>query len=122
MVRRMERGQRALRCQLARTGCVGDFIVIRGRNENGETIPVRITADTELAPDNKRHRWKKGGEAKSFPPQRGQLWWSKHDWGFAELIDTRGKNDVESPLGEWTRVECICDGNRIQVSVNGVGW
>jgi hypothetical protein len=35
------------------------------------------------------------------------------------VIDTRGKNDVESPLGEWTRVECICRGDRITVLVNG---
>jgi len=25
---------------------------------------------------------------------------------------------VESPLGEWTRVECICSGSRIQIKVN----
>jgi hypothetical protein len=48
----------------------------------------------------KRHRWQEGGEARTFPPTRGQLWWSKHDWDFAERLDTRGKDDVESPLGE----------------------
>ena len=26
---------------------------------------------------------------------------------------------MESPLGEWTRVECTCDGNTITVTVNG---
>jgi hypothetical protein len=107
-----------IECQLAQ-GCVGDFIVIRGKDEKGETIPVRLTAETELAPDGRRRRWKPGGEAKTFPPTRGQLWWSQHDWDFQELLDTRGKDDVESPLGEWTRVECICAGNRITVLVNG---
>lgn len=34
------------------------------------------------------------------------------------MLDTRGKDDVESPLGEWTRVECVCAGNTITVSVN----
>jgi hypothetical protein len=42
-----------------------------------------------------------------------------HDLDFKELLDTRGKNDVESPLGEWTRVEVRCEGNRLAVSVNG---
>lgn len=107
-----------IECQLAQ-GCAGDFIVIRGKDDEGNIIPVRLTADTELAPDRKRHRWKKGGEAKLFPVTRGQLWWSKHDWDFAELLDTRGKNDVESPLGEWNRVECVCDGPRITIIVNG---
>ena len=31
----------------------------------------------------------------------------------------RGRWDVESPLGEWTRVECIARGERITVIVNG---
>jgi hypothetical protein len=25
----------------------------------------------------------------------------------------------ESPVGDWTRVECVCDGGRITVRVNG---
>jgi hypothetical protein len=107
-----------LECQLAQ-GCVGDLIVIRGKDAKGEVIPVQITAETELSPDGKRHRWKKGGEVKTFPPTRGQLWWSRHDWDFQELLDTRGKNDVESPVGEWTKVECVCLGRGITVLVNG---
>jgi hypothetical protein len=102
-------------CQLAQ-GCVGDLIVIRGRDERGETVPVRLTADVTLGPD-KRPRWTPGGQRRTFTG--GQLWWSKHDPEFKELLDTRGKNDVESPLGEWTRVECFCEGNRLRVLVNG---
>jgi hypothetical protein len=108
----------AIECQLAQ-GCAGDLIVIRGKDANGAVVPVQVTAETEQSPDRKRHRWKKGGEAKTFPPTRGQLWWSKHDWEFQELLDTRGKDDVESPPGEWTTVECVCDGRRITVRVNG---
>ena len=40
-------------------------------------------------------RWKAGGEVRDFTG--GQLWWTLHDAGFKELIDTRGKDDVESP-------------------------
>lgn len=109
----------SIECQLAQ-GCCGDFIVIRGKDASGEVIPVRLTAETELAPDGRRHRWKPGGEAKTFPPTRGQLWWSKHDWDFKEQLDTRGKDDVERPTGEWNRVECVCEGDRITVHVNGV--
>ncbi|HEV3146162.1 MAG TPA: DUF1080 domain-containing protein, partial [Gemmataceae bacterium] len=104
-----------IECQLAQ-GCVGDLIVIRGKDEKGEVIPVSLTAETVLGPD-KRPRWKKGGEARSFT--KGQLWWSLHDPDFQELLDTRGKQDVESPLGEWTRMEVIADGKRLRVIVNG---
>jgi hypothetical protein len=105
----------SIECQLAQ-GCVGDLIVIRGKDKNQKTIPVQIKSDVVLGPD-KRPRWKQGGEPRVFTS--GQLWWSLHDPTFKELRDTRGKNDVESPLGEWTRVECLCPGNRITVRVNG---
>src|SRR5690606_18799028 len=97
-------------------GCVGDLIVIRGNDDKGEAIPAKLTADVVVGKDGKP-RWQKGGEKREFPPR--QLWWSKHDPDFKELLDTRGKDDVESPLGEWTRVECVCEGDQITVSVNG---
>ena len=100
----------SIECQLAQ-GCVGDLIVIRSKD-----TPVAIAAETALGTD-KRPRWKAGGEVRTFT--KGQLWWSLHEAGFKELIDTRGKQDVDSPLGEWTKVECICQGKRIQIIVNG---
>jgi hypothetical protein len=104
-----------IECQLAQ-GCNGDFIVIRGNDKDGKLIPVTITSDTVLGPD-KRTRWKKGGKKTVWSGK--QFWWSLHDPDFKELLDTRGKNDVESPVGGWTRVECICAGDRITVIVNG---
>jgi hypothetical protein len=104
-----------IECQLAQ-GCVGDLIVIRGKDDRGKAIPVSLTSDVVLGPD-RRPRWKKGGDRRVFTG--GQLWWSRHDPDFKELLDTRGKHDVESPLGDWTRVECVCEGKTITVSVNG---
>lgn len=105
----------SIECQLAQ-GCVGDLITIRGKDDKQQVIPVELSADVEIGPD-KKPRWTKGGKKQVFTGR--QLWWSKHDPDFKELIDTRGKNDVESPLGEWTRVECICQGRTIRVVVNG---
>jgi hypothetical protein len=102
-------------CQLAQ-GCVGDLIVIRGKDRKGKVIPATITSDTVLAKDGKT-RWKKGGKPTVYSGK--QFWWSKHDPDYKELIDTRGKDDVESKLGDWTRVECICAGKRITIIVNG---
>jgi hypothetical protein len=104
-----------IECQLAQ-GCVGDLIAIRGKDEKGETIPVQIASDVAIGPD-KRPRWKEGGDKQAFTNR--QLWWNKHDPDFKELLDTRGKDDVESPLGEWTKVECACEGSTITVFVNG---
>lgn len=104
-----------IECQLAQ-GCVGDLIVIRGKDDKNLTIPVEITSDVILGPD-KRPRWKQGGAKRVFT--KGQLWWNDHDPDFKEILDTRGKNDVESALGEWTNVECICSGKTIAIIVNG---
>jgi len=80
-------------------------------------VPVTLTVETVAGPD-KRPRWKKGGTPTVYSGK--QFWWSNHDPDFKELLDTRGKNDVESPLGEWTRVECVCEEKRLAVFINGV--
>jgi len=101
----------SIECQLAQ-GCAGDLIAIRNKE-----VPVTLTVETVLGPD-KRPRWKKGGTPTVYSGK--QFWWSNHDPDFKELLDTRGKNDVESPMGEWTRVECVCEGKKLSVSINGV--
>ena len=105
----------SIEVQLAQ-GCEGDLIVIRGKDKQGKTIPVDITSDTIKAADG-RTRWKKGGTPTRYSGK--QFWWSQHQVGFKELLDTRGKQDVASPLGEWTKVECICNEDRITVKING---
>jgi hypothetical protein len=105
----------SIECQLAQ-GCVGDLIAIRGKDSKGDIIPVSLTSEVVLGPD-KRPRWSPGGDKRTFP--KGQLWWNKHDPAFKELLDTRGKDDVESPLGQWTRIECLCRGKEISILVNG---
>lgn len=105
----------SVECQLAQ-GCEGDIIVIRGKDADGQTIPVTVTSETRVAEDGKT-RWKRGGEKTKYSGR--QLWWSKHQPFFKELIDTRGRDDVASPLGQWTKVECICKDHRITIKVNG---
>lgn len=105
----------SIEVQLAQ-GCEGDFIPIRGRDARGDVIPVSFTANTIQGAD-RRPRWNESGSPMVFT--KSQLWWNKHQVGFEELRDTRGDQDVASPLGEWTRVECICRGDRITVKING---
>jgi len=106
----------SIECQLAQ-GCEGDLIVIRGKTAGGTRHPATITSTTRVAEDGKT-RWEKDGKPVVYSGR--QFWWSRHEPGFKELIDTRGANDVASPLGEWTKVECICRGSRITIRINGV--
>jgi hypothetical protein len=105
----------SVECQLAQ-GCEGDIICIRGNDEDGNTIPVSFSSDTRIAADG-RTRWQPGGAKTPYIGK--QFWWSNHEVGFRERLDTRGADDVASPPGEWTKVECICDGDRITIKING---
>lgn len=105
----------SIECQLAQ-GCEGDLIVIRGKDQDGQPFPATISSRTVKAADGKT-RWSPDGQPTPYAGK--QFWWSKHQPFFEELIDTRGKDDVASPLGEWTAVECLCRGARITIKING---
>jgi hypothetical protein len=104
----------SLEVQLAQ-GCEGDLIVIAGQVD-GKKYPATITSDTRLESD-KRTRWDPKGTKTVYSGK--QFWWSNHDPAYEELLDTRGRWDVASKLGEWTKVECICAGNRVTIKING---
>ena len=103
----------SIECQLAQR-CVGDLIPIRGKDEAGGR-PGRSRVKSSSVPTTDP-RWKPGGMSQVFTG--GQLSWSRHDPEFKELLDTGGRDDAESPLGEWTRVDCLCEGGPITVRVN----
>jgi hypothetical protein len=108
----------AIECQIMQ-GRVGDLMAIGGKDERGAPVPVRLTG--EAAPGRDRDgwpTWKKAGEKVTLE-RRGRLNWFGVDPDWADVLDFRGRNDVESPRDEWTRVECVCEGRRIAVSVNG---
>jgi hypothetical protein len=106
----------SLEVQLAQ-GCEGDLIVVRGEDEDGETIPIDIASYVRYAEDGKT-RWDPDGKEVAYSGK--QFWWSRHQPFFKEKLDTRGKNDVASKLGQWTKVEAICRGDRVTVKINGV--
>ena len=106
----------SIECQLAQ-GCEGDIICIQGKDTSGGPLAVSVTSDTHRGTDD-RLRWLPGGDRTIFLTQ--QLWWSHHQVGFEERLDTRGDRDVASPLGQWTKVECICRGSRITIKINNV--
>lgn len=99
-----------IECQLAQ-GCEGDLIVIRGKGASAS-----LSSETTLASD-KKTRWSPGG--KKTPYSGKQFWWSKHQPGFEEKLDTRGKDDLASPLGKWTKVEVLQRPGKLTIKING---
>ena len=65
--------------------------------------------------------WKKGGKKETFDLEnRARINWYGRDPDWEDVLDFRGKDDVESPGLEWTRFDVFCDGGHIQTYVNGV--
>ncbi|MGE3807777.1 MAG: DUF1080 domain-containing protein [Gemmataceae bacterium] len=89
-------------------GGTGDFILVKGKN-----IPT-LTVEAE-----QRGQWyyKPGAPAKEF--KGGRINWWGRDPKWKDTLGFRGENDLEKPVGEWNRLECICDGDKITNIVNG---
>ncbi len=94
-------------------GGVGDLILIQGKDPDGRSIPVALTAEV-----TKGNVWKKGAEKRSFSTT-SCIQWFDHDPDWKDVTGFRGKGDLESPLGEWTRMEVVCRGRHFDVRVNG---
>jgi hypothetical protein len=109
----------AIECNLFE-GATGDFLLIRGNAADGSVLGPRVTVET--APERDADGWpywKKGGERMTI--QRwGRINWFGKDRRWQDRLEFRGARDVESPVGEWNRIECICNAARIQIWLNGV--
>ena len=95
-------------------GGTGDFIVCGGKGNR-----PRITCEVEYLPtkSGKQPYYKEGGEKKEFASGRVNWYARAPEW--ADTINFRGKDDVEKPVGEWNKVEIICDGDTVISKLNG---
>lgn len=99
-------------------GGVGDILVLSGKDPTtGEVLTTSLTAEITKDRDGERV-WKKGGERQTL--SSGRINWFGRDVDWSDKLGFRGKDDVESPAGEWTRLEVIADGDNLQYKVNGV--
>jgi hypothetical protein len=97
-------------------GGIGDYIVVGGKYADGSSVPVSLTCEVAKDRDGETV-WKKGGEKKVF--NRGRINWYGRDPDWKDVLGFRGKQDVESPSGQWNRCEAVCRGGHIQNYVNG---
>ena len=99
-------------------GGVGDILVLTGTDpDTGQILPTSLTAEITKDRDGEKV-WKKGGERVTI--SSGRINWFGRDVDWADTIGFRGRDDVESPFGEWTRMEVIADGGHLLYKVNGV--
>jgi hypothetical protein len=106
---------RSQECQIIEGG-VGDFIMVGGYEPDGSQIVPKLTATASKDRDGE-DIYDPKAPAREF--QGGRINWFGRDPDWEDKLGYRGKQDVESPDGKWTRLEVICDGDKITNIVNG---
>lgn len=102
----------SIECQIIEGG-TGDLLVVPGKDAK---TPPSVISEIELDRDGEKV-WKKGGKKELI--KGGRVNWYGRDPDWKDEIGFRGKQDVESPGMEWTKVEVLADGDHLQFFVNG---
>jgi hypothetical protein len=102
-------------CQIIQGG-VGDFIMVGGYDGDGAQITPKLTAAASRDRDGE-DVYDPAAPAREF--NGGRINWFGRDPDWKDELGFRGKQDVESPEGQWTRIEVTCDGDAITNVVNG---
>ena len=107
----------SVECQLAQ-GCVGDLIVIRGQGRRrARRSPCGSRPTSPSAPTSGR-AGRTGGDAADL--HRRASSGGRGTTRISRSCSTpAARTTWRAPSGEWTRVECVCEGDRIAVRVNG---
>ena len=50
----------------------------------------------------------------------GRINWLKRDPEWKDILGFRGKQDVEKSVGEWNTLECVADGDKLSIFLNGI--
>jgi hypothetical protein len=98
----------SIECQMIEGG-TGDFILVAGKNKPSLTV--------EAQKRDGQYYYKPG--AKPLTLNAGRFNWYGRDPKWRDVKGFRGKNDVEKPIGQWNNLECICDGDKITIILNG---
>lgn len=97
-------------------GGVGDILVLSPKLADGTELTTSLSSEFTLDRD-KEKIWKKGEPRQTVT--KGRINWKHRDVDWADKRGFRGREDVESPPGEWNRLEVIAKGDTLQYFVNG---
>jgi hypothetical protein len=87
-------------------GGTGDFIVVGDKTNN-----FLLTSPVAAEKQNGSYIFQPGGDPVTV--NSGRINWSGRDPGWKDELGFRGVNDVDNPVGEWNRLECIAKGNEL---------
>jgi hypothetical protein len=105
----------SIECQIIQGG-VGDLILVDGYDSSGKPANPRLAVTASRDRDNE-NIYDPNAPAREF--LNGRINWFGRDPDWDDVLGFRGGQDVESPDGQWTRVEVVCEGDTITNIVNG---
>ena len=91
-------------------GGTGDLLVVGDGSEN-------YALTTQVDPDNS-NVFMPGGKVITI--HKGRIDWYGRDIDWQDVKGFRGANDIEKPVGQWNRMECVAKGDQLSLFLNGV--
>jgi hypothetical protein len=101
----------SIECQIIEGG-VGDLLVVGDNTDN-----FSITSPVAPQKQGGAYVFQPGGAPVTI--NSGRINWYGRDPEWKDVLGFHGKNEVEKPRGEWNRMECIADGDKLSLFVNG---
>jgi hypothetical protein len=98
----------SVECQMIEGG-TGDFILVAGKGQPSLTVSATKRAG--------QFYYDPDGEP--LPFKTGRINWYARDPDWKDIKGFRGVEDVEKPVGQWNRLECICNEGKINIILNG---
>ena len=98
-------------------GGVGDILVLSPKLADGTVLETSLSAEAGID-SNRQTIWSPGAPRRKMTS--GRLNWQHRAADWKDVLGFRGKDDVESPYGQWTRFEVVAKGDTLQYFVNGV--
>lgn len=101
----------SIECQMIEGG-TGDFIVV-GDGSERFSLTCPVASETQ----GSSHVFEPDGQSATI--HQGRINWYGRDPDWADVKGFRGRQDIEKPVGEWNRLECIANGAELTIILNG---
>jgi hypothetical protein len=101
----------SIECQIIEGG-TGDFLVVGDGSDK-----YALTATVAPKKQGGGNVFQPGGQPLTI--HGGRIDWYDRDPGWKDVLGFRGAKDVEKPVGEWNRMECVADGDNVTIYLNG---
>jgi hypothetical protein len=102
----------SIECQIIEGG-TGDFLVVGDGSKK-----FSLTSNVAPKQQGKGNVYLASGQPLTI--NGGRFDWFARDPEWKDVLGFRGKNDVEKPVGQWNKVECVVIGDKVSAYLNGV--